>query len=215
MNKNNIDKLLKWFENNKRNLYWRMYELNDFQWIILELLLRRSKAEKVHNICESFFVKYKNPSDFKKVSENKLQDDLKPLGYQFKRCKIIKDISIEILDTYKGIIPNDFKSLCSIKHIGVYIASAYMTFKLNSINEPCIDTNVIRIMSRFYKIPVYYDNRIDTNIKAIVKNIAPIEHFKKFNYALLDLGGKVCKPKKPNCKDCPINNECYYFKIEY
>ena len=209
-----VDKLLEWYLINERNFYWRNNELNDFQWLALEILLRRSKAEKVNKICGTFFCKYKTPYDFILTPEIEISSDIKSIGYHRKRSIIFKEISYDIVYRFNGNVPGNFKDLCSIKHVGVYIASAFLTFHLRDINEPCIDTNVIRIMSRFFSIPVKNDNRSDTIVKAIVKNAAPYEKFREYNYALLDLGGILCLPKNPKCKQCPINNNCYYYLSE-
>jgi A/G-specific adenine glycosylase len=85
---------------------------------------------------------------------------------------------------------------------------------LNKIVEPCVDSNVIRIISRYYGIYVKNDNRIDTIIGSILKNIAPFDRFRDFNYALLDLGGIVCLPQKPNCFNCPIQKGCFYYLVK-
>lgn len=203
--------LIKWYTNNKRDLFWRNNQINDFQWLILEILLRRSKAEKVSDLCCLFFQKYKTPYDILEISDDELITDLRPIGYNRKRCGILKEVSRNIIDVYNGKVPNKYKELCSIKHVGSYIANAFLIFKLNQIADPCIDSNVIRIISRYYNIPVKNDNRIDTNIRDIVKSIAPIEMYKNFHYALLDLGGTICIPNNPNCIECPINYNCQYF----
>lgn len=204
-----ISELVLWFEQNKRDFYWRKVELNDFQWIMLEILLRRSKAEKVNNISASFFNKYKKPSDILKVSCEELALDLRSLGYQNKRVDILKDVANDIATKFNGEVPRSLEDLCSIKHIGQYIASAFLCFRYNEL-EACVDTNVIRILGRFYGINVYGDNRIDLIINAVLKELLSHTNNKTFTYALLDLGGVVCLPRNPKCDVCPIYNNCYW-----
>ena len=38
----------------------------------------------------------------------------------------------------------------------------------------------------------------------MISNVRP----RDFNQALMDLGAKICTPKKPNCSSCPIQNFC-------
>ena len=33
------------------------------------------------------------------------------------------------------------------------------------------------------------------------------------NWALLDIGGTLCKPRNPNCSECPINTFCNYVNV--
>ena len=39
---------------------------------------------------------------------------------------------------------------------------------------------------------------------------APIKNNQNYNYALLDLGGIICKSKNPRCSICPLNQLCNY-----
>lgn len=206
------ERLVKWFYGNERNLYWRNNKLNNFQWLVLEILLRRSRAEKVSQICKAFFNKYENPGDIIMISENELEDDLKSIGYNKLRCLVLKQVSLDIIIRFNGIVPLNYKDLCSIKNIGTYIASSFLCFHEN-IRLACIDTNVIRVISRIYGLYVKGDNRIDTDITVIVRDILPNENFKEFNYALIDLGGTICLSKAPKCYKCPLNDTCdYYFQ---
>ncbi len=205
-----INNLLIWFESNGRNLYWRNHDLNDFQWLILEVLLRRSRAEKVSQLCPVFFNRYSTPSDIYGTDIEILSNDIRTIGYYKRRATIIKDIAEKIIIDFHGVVPHDIDKLCTIKNIGIYIANAFLCFKCN-MPVPCVDTNIIRIFSRFYSIDVYGDNRIDTIIAAIVKELIPISDARKFNFALLDLGGTICKPQNPNCRVCPINCKCFNF----
>jgi adenine-specific DNA glycosylase len=128
-----VEDLINWFFNNGRKFYWRMNELNDFQWLILEILLRRSKAEKVNLICYSFFSKYKSPDDINARPEAELSNDIRSLGYHLQRCKILKEVSKEIIERFNYNIPEICEDLCSIKHIGFYISNAYLCFHLNRV----------------------------------------------------------------------------------
>lgn len=163
----------------------------------------------VSEICPKFFNKYKTPVDILSSKEDELSSDLKSIGYQYKKSIILKDISKEILDRFNGEIPSNIDDLCSLKHVGTYIASAYLCF-YKGYKEIPIDTNVLRILSRIYKINIYGDNRIDTIVRAILNELNIDGIHKKFFYALLDLGGTVCLPNRPKCEICPIGCKCYY-----
>lgn len=152
-------------------------------------------------------MKYKNAHDIQQATTEELAEDIRHLGYNNKRAIIIKEVASCIIEKYKGVVPVTFRELLEIKHIGSYIASAFLCFRKNE-SIPCVDANVIRIISRFYGIELYGDNREDTIVYSIIKELIPKGQASKFHYALLDLGGLVCTPKKPACDICPIEYAC-------
>ena len=48
--------------------------------------------------------------------------------------------------------------------------------------------------------------------KEIATENLPVKEFQAFNWALLDLAAKICRPSKPKCNECPIISGCQYMK---
>ena len=57
------------------------------------------------------------------------------------------------------------------------------------------------------------DIRYDPWLQAISKEMVSSKNAIHLNWALLDIGGTLCKPRNPNCSECPINSFCNYVNV--
>ena len=83
-NKNDIKffrkQLLDWFKFNKREFPWRNERLSNYEIIISEILLQRTRAETVARYYHVFLGKYPNWKTLIKATIEDLENILKPLG---------------------------------------------------------------------------------------------------------------------------------------
>jgi len=197
--------LFKWNRQfNRRDFFWRKEKLNYFQFVMLELLLQKTRAENAEEIIKIFLNKYRTPNDINKKNKNEIKKLIYNLGLQNQRLKSI----YKIADYFKN---NESIELEKIFGIGHYICNAVKCFYFNQ-KVPVIDINTSRIISRVFGI----DNKIDLRKNLVLskkaKEFLPAKNYRKFNWILLDFGALVCK-QKPLCTECPITKYCNYYKI--
>ena len=198
-----VKSILEWGEINFRNFSWRQ-NTTPYRVLIAEILLRRTTASAADRVYKNFIEKYPDLKTLSEASEMVLASEIKGLGYNIIRSKILKEVSESLLSRYE-YIPDDLDNLISIKHIGLYIAAAILSLGYNS-PLPMVDSNVIRIMSRFYGKKISQKECF-----RILESKLPTE-FKTFNLILLDLGALICKPRYPLCHMCPIRKNCDFGK---
>ena len=201
------EKLLAWYDENKREYPWRK-TTNLYQILITEILLQKTIASNVNNFYDDFFKKYKDFSAIHNASINSLQSDIKSLGLSNKRSKILKDLSEMILLKFNAKIPEDPILLKEITGIADYVSNAYACFGLNH-RTLFFDVNINRIIDRVFGIP---NQKIGKEyIYEQLDNLLPETECKHFYWGLLDFGSKICAKKNPKCQECPISNYCHYF----
>jgi A/G-specific adenine glycosylase len=198
-----VKSILEWGEINFRDFSWRQ-NTTPYRVLIAEILLRRTTASAADRVYKNFIEKYPDLKTLSEASEMVLASEIKGLGYNIIRSKILKEVSESLLSRYKNI-PDNLDHLISVKHIGLYIAAAILSLGYNS-PLPMVDSNVIRIMSRFYGKKVSQKECFH-----ILESKLPTE-FKIFNLILLDLGALICKPRYPLCTVCPIRKNCDFGK---
>jgi A/G-specific adenine glycosylase len=199
-----IECLLHWAENNTRDFPWRK-NITPYRILVAELLLRRTTASAVKRIYEPFIEKYPSLKQLSEADQAILKDDLKTIGYQQFRSSFFKDIASSLLLIF-GSIPDSFEELLSVKQVGLYTAAAVSSLGYG-LPLPMVDTNVIRILSR-----VYGKHFTQYEAFTLLKKILP-KDFKKFNFALLDLGALICRYKNPLCSQCPLQHKCNYWEL--
>ena len=200
--------LLEWYVTNQRDFPWRKNR-TPYSVLVCEILLRRTTAQAVSNLYESFLQQYPNIFSLQQSDETELKYFLSKIGYHNERAKIFKTISTHVIEEYQGEIPDDRIVLLSIPHIGHYIANCILTFAYSQPTS-IVDTNVEKILKR------YFSELLEINTLRLIREtaalLAPLTNNQNYNYALLDLGGTICKSKSPNCDKCPINYNCDFNK---
>jgi A/G-specific adenine glycosylase len=204
-------KLLKWFEVNKRSFSWR--ETRDpFKILVAEILLRKTDAPKVESIYENFVEKFRDPETIANTSLPQLEACLKPLGLYRRRAKELKSLAESLVQKYGGRVPCLKEELLNLPGVGDYTANAVLCFACGA-NVPLLDTNLIRVLRRvFGHASLRARARTDKQLWAIAGSIVPQGKAREFNLAVLDFAALVCRAKNPRCPTCPLNDMCLAFK---
>lgn len=77
--------LLEWFKRNGRHFPWRNKSATNYELIVSEVLLQRTKAETVAKFYHRFMNRYPSWKKLAEASEAELQEFLKPLGLNIQR----------------------------------------------------------------------------------------------------------------------------------
>lgn len=199
-------KLLAWFRLNKREFPWRM-TTDPFKVLITELLLRQTTASQVCRIYDTFFGLFPNPEAIVSASELEIVSVIHPLGLQHQRARALKEIAEVLLVNYGGGVPRTQEDLLNLPHVGLYIASAVRCFSFGE-QVPVVDINVLRVISRFYRLDIKGDIRKDKEVWVLAGASMPRGKARDYNLAMLDLGALACKPRRPLCSACPVEPSC-------
>lgn len=198
--------LLHWFQKVERDLPWRR-DYNPYHVWISEVMLQQTQMER----GVSFFLRWiEKLPDIKAVAQAEEEKILKlweGLGY-YARARNLHRAAKIMLDEYGGEVPRNFDALLSLPGIGPYTASAIASIAYN-LDYPVVDANVERVFSRLFDIdsPVK-EKEAQKRVKELSIRLLPKGHSREFNQALMDFGGLLCTPKKPQCTICPLASEC-------
>ncbi len=203
-----VSRLLTWFEKNHREYPWRRsFKTPDpYRILFTELMLQRTRADQVVPIYEKFFSRFptfgelqRNPKEAYRI--------FALLGLRWRAKKIVQLIGV--LKRNRGIVPSSIEELRNLPGVGEYVAGAVMCYAFKAPEAP-IDTNVIRILSRFFGLATTDSSRRDRKLLSFARSLVPPDRAHDFNLSLLDFGALVCKTK-PLCGICPLSSKCSYF----
>lgn len=204
-----------WFKKYGRHFPWREEEISPFTILLTELLLTQTRASDVIRVWQDFAINYSSPQSIINAPDDVLLSKLKTLGFSSIKLKALKLASAFILEHYEGQVPNDLASLLKIPHVGDYAARAVLCFAFGRRVE-IVDTNVLRLFSRYFGLQFNRDARRAPRAWEIAREMLPREKkkAKPHNYGILDFTANICKPGKPRCEICPLNQSCEYGKTE-
>ena len=200
-------KLLRWYAAKGRGFPWRE-TADPFAVLVSEILLHQTWAGKVVPVYEQLLAEYPTPNNLASANVQKLRAMLAPLGLVY-RAGVLKTLGQRIRDEFSGKVPATSQSLRSLPGVGSYTCNAIQCFAFGQ-RTAIVDTNVVRLTSRFFGIESRGNTARATRAVAdVISEALPRRPAaRRFNYALLDFGATVCTCYAPACKKCPLRRQC-------
>ena len=143
--------------------------------------------------------RYPTPECVGAVPSDDLADSIAPLGLT-KRAEYLGRCSGQLLDRHDGEVPERYSDLLALHGVGDYTARSVAVHAFGR-NTTAVDTNVRRLVSRFFDVGP------DT-VEVIADPIVPAGRSSDFLHAMLDFAADVCTAQVPNCDDCPVWRHC-------
>lgn len=201
--------LLAWFARRRADLPWRRCPTAYHVWLA-EIMLQQTQIKTVIPYYQRFIQRYPT---IQTLAAAPIEDVLKlweGLGY-YRRARSLRQTAAIILDEYGGAFPSDVETLRQLPGIGAYTAAAIASIAFGA-SAPALDGNIIRVFTRLL------DMDADISQAATRKKLwrkaadwVPAQAAGDYNQALMELGQTICRPKNPNCAQCPIQAHCRAF----
>lgn len=198
--------IVKWYQENKRELPWRK-EKNPYHIWVSEIMLQQTRIEAVLGYYERFLSSLPTIRDLAEVDEEKLLKLWEGLGY-YNRARNLKKAAQIVQEKYAGNIPKNYEELLNLPGIGEYTAGAIASIAYNE-KVPAVDGNVLRVVSRVVlsKKDVL-EPKTKKEFTEKLKQIMP-KQAGDFNEGLMELGERICLPNgEPICEQCPLQKIC-------
>jgi endonuclease-3 len=145
----------------------------------------------------------RTPKDFANCDVKKLEKAIYPVGFYANKAKQIVELSKELVEKYDSKVPNSIEELCKFNGVGRKTANLTIA---KGFNEPaiCVDVHVHRIFNRMG----YVKTKTPDETEMVLREKLPQKYWIDINTLLVTHGRNICKPIKPNCKNCPIEQFC-------
>ena len=190
-----------------RQFPWRKVEASPFGILMAEILLKQTHADKVDKVWPHLIVRYRNAGQLAMARADELYGMIAVLGFGRQRTKALIDVAESIAQT--GDLPSETEDLFKLPYVGVYTAHAVACFAFGQ-RVPVVDLSIVRTFSRIIGIEPPTDIRRAKSIWNFAWALLPRDCFREHNYGVLDFAALFCKPRSPNCSECPLVRECAY-----
>jgi A/G-specific adenine glycosylase len=197
-------KLLRWYDQNKRNLPWR-HGRDPYKVWISEIMLQQTQVKTVVPYFNKWMQKYPNLKALKNANYDDVLKMWEGLGY-YSRCKNIYSAA-QIIDKS---FPKTYEDLIRLPGIGDYTAKTILAIAYKE-KYVGIDTNLERIGYRQLGLKT----KSKRNQKRVVMFLEKNQSNSRpgdFNEALMDLGSSLCKASTTFCNQCPLSTSCKAFQ---
>ena len=197
--------ILDWYDcNGRNNLPWKNSSIYEI-WIS-EIMLQQTQVKTVIPYFLNFIKKFPTLESLINAEEDDIIANWSGLGYYrrarniYASCKLIKN-------KYNGEFPKTIDEIIKLPGIGRTTASAIATFSKNG-KHTILDANVKRLLKRIYNLPNSNYKDDEKTLWELSENLLSEKRPDDFIQAYMDLGSLICKPRNPNCSNCPVSLEC-------
>ncbi len=198
--------LLAWFGRQARDLPWRRTR-NPYHIWLAEIMLQQTRVDTVLPYYRRFLAAFPNAT---RLAAAPLQDVLKRwqgLGY-YGRARNLHRAARIIVHERGGRLPATAAEWQELPGIGRYTANAIASIALRE-PVPVVDGNVQRVLARLFAIRACIDlSTTRARLWQLADRLLARKSPGAFNQALMELGARVCTPRRPRCDECPLRSGC-------
>ena len=208
-------KILSWYDNNKRNLPWRV-SINSpkklYYRLLSEFMLQQTQVKTVIPYFEKFTLKFKSLETLSRCKEKEILKLWEGLGY-YRRARNLLASSKLLVEEHNSKLPLEINEIKKLPGVGDYTANALLGL-VHDKPTIALDGNVKRVFSRILNKKESKINFIKF-IELNKKQLFSTKRNSDFVEALMEFGALICKPKDPKCSICILNKRCKYFNSLY
>ena len=192
-------KLLAWYARARRDLPWRQSRDPYAIWIA-ETMLQQTQVNTVLPDYPRFMQTFPTLRSLYRARRDKVLALWSGLGY-YRRVENLKKTTHQIIREHRGKLPRDYAVLLQLPGVGPYTAGTLMSIAFHQ-PYPALDGNATRVIQRLFDLDT------DKTVRAAGKKLVSPHRPGQFNQALMELGSKICNPRKPSCTLCPLASVC-------
>lgn len=195
-------KLLAWYDENKRDLPWRRSK-NPYHIWVSEIMLQQTRVDTVIPYYERFLEWFPTVETLANAAEERLLKAWEGLGY-YSRVRNMQIAAQQIMSEFEGKFPSTYEGISSLKGIGPYTAGAISSIAFN-LPQPAVDGNVMRVLARLFEVNQDIGNPSNRKIfQAMMEVLIDPDRPGDFNQALMDLGSDIEAPVNPRPEESPV-----------
>ena len=195
-------KLLAWYDENKRDLPWRRSK-NPYHIWVSEIMLQQTRVDTVIPYYERFLEWFPTVESLANAAEERLLKAWEGLGY-YSRVRNMQIAAQQIMSEFEGKFPSTYEGISSLKGIGPYTAGAISSIAFN-LAQPAVDGNVMRVLARLFEVNHDIGNPSNRKIfQAMMEVMIDPDRPGDFNQALMDLGSDIEAPVNPRPEESPV-----------
>ncbi len=199
--------LLAWFRREARDLPWRRPPRDPYRVWVSEIMLQQTRVEAVIPYYERFLAAFPDPAALAAAPDNLLLKLWEGLGY-YARARNLREAARRITQERGGRLPGTAAEWAALPGVGRYTAGAIASIAFGE-RTPVVDGNVKRALARLFAIEEPVDAAAgEKAIWDLAGRLVPRAAPGDFNEAVMELGARVCLPRRPRCGECPVARWC-------
>lgn len=202
-----IDKIVKELNKMFPDAGCELNHQSKFELLVSVILSAQCTDKRVNQVTESLFKIANTPEDFVNMPQEELEGYIKSCGFYHNKAKNIISMSKDLIKRFGGEVPQNMDDLVSLAGVGNKTANVVVSVAFGG-DAFAVDTHVLRVSNRLGLV----DTKNPDICMRELKKTFQRKDWSRLHYQMVLFGRYKCKALKPQCEDCPLQQECVYYK---
>jgi endonuclease-3 len=177
---------------------------NRLELLVAVVLSAQCTDERVNEVTEDLFEKYRSPSDYAEADEEELAEDIYGITFHNNKAGYLKGIGEILVEEHDGEVPDTMSALTDLSGVGRKTANVVLQHGHDVVEGIVVDTHVQRLSRRLGLTEEERPDAIETDLMGVV----PEPEWQQFTHLLIDHGRAVCGARSADCADCVLADVC-------
>jgi endonuclease III len=177
---------------------------NPLEMLIATILSAQCTDQKVNEVTQTLFEKYRSPQDYLRAPEDELRKDIFQTGFYNQKAKAIRGACRVLVEEFDGRIPDTMEDIVKLPGVARKTGNIVLGNAHGVVVGIAVDTHVRRVSQRLGFTEQTDPDKIERDLMGIV----PRRDWFPFTYVLIEHGRAVCKAPTPICEDCVVSDLC-------
>jgi A/G-specific adenine glycosylase len=200
--------ILRWYEQNARDLPWRRPDATPWGILVSEIMLQQTPVARALPVWAEWMKRWPTPAALAAEPSGEAVRAWGRLGYP-RRALRLHGSAVAIVERHSGSVPSSYEELRALPGVGGYTAAAVASFAFKQ-RHAVLDTNVRRVLARA-ATGVEYPATTQTAAELrLAETLLPAEPAvaARWAVAVMELGALLCTARTPQCGPCPVRTSC-------
>ena len=200
-------RLLAWWDvHGRKDLPWQSNRSAYRVWVS-EIMLQQTQVATVVGYFQRFMARFPDVESLAAASQDEVLHHWAGLG-DYARGRNLHRAAQTICTQFNAELPATTAELAALPGIGRSTANAIDALARDG-RSPILDGNVKRVLARWRGVAGWPGNSdVEARLWEISADVLPTERLADYTQAIMDLGATVCKRSRPDCSNCPVNEDC-------
>jgi endonuclease-3 len=177
---------------------------NRLELLVAVVLSAQCTDERVNQVTEELFERYRTAEDYAEASEAQLAEDIYGITFHNNKAGYLKSLGQTLVEEHDGEVPDTMSELTDLSGVGRKTANVVLQHGHDVVEGIVVDTHVQRISRRLGLT----EEEAPAKIEPELMDVVPEEHWQQFTHLLIDHGRAVCTARNPTCDDCVLADIC-------
>ncbi len=183
------------------------YELNfstPLELLVATILAAQCTDERVNAVTKDLFQKYRSARDYASVSQEELEQDVKPTGFYRNKAKSVRAACQYLVDHFGGEVPHTISEMIRLPGVARKTANVVLGNAFGINDGFIVDTHVGRLARRF----AWTTHEEAEKAERDLMNIVLQQEWLGLAHRLIYHGRAICAARKPKCHQCALAPYC-------